>query len=259
MADRAQLKLSDRKAAFMFISPTLAQGLPFGLGGGDNSGMITALLPLIVFGALIYFIIVLTQRLRRQHPRERQQLNEQAATAALEGRANFVKTYTGSQAEAMTQFQADAINMADASYFPTSQSWAPGQWSGGAFAVAILLIFFFGLGIFILAYMLIVKPDGTLTVTYERRTGSFEEKTCPMCAERIKAAALVCHFCGHKFAPEEVAEQQRDAAGRKAEFPDELKDYRFRVEKDGSISAVNARGARVQFHDWNSFWKAAQE
>ncbi len=28
-------------------------------------------------------------------------------------------------------------------------------------------------------------------------------KTCPKCAERVKAAALVCRFCGYKFAPEE--------------------------------------------------------
>jgi hypothetical protein len=113
--------------------------------------------------------------------------------------------------------------------------------------------------------MLIVKPDGTLTVTYERRTASFEEKTCPMCAERIKAAALVCHFCGHKFSSDELAQQQRDAAGlaeqyhAKAEFPDELNDYRYRVEKDGSVSAVNSRGARVQFSDWNSFWTATHQ
>src|SRR4029078_12485998 len=91
--------------------------------------------------------------------------------------------------------------MASENYFPTSQSWAPGQWSGRAFAIAILLMFLFGLGILILAYMLIVKPDGILTVAYERRTASVAEKTGPECAERIKAAALVCHFCGHKFAP----------------------------------------------------------
>ena len=30
-----------------------------------------------------------------------------------------------------------------------------------------------------------------------------EEKVCPQCAETVKAAALVCRFCGHKFAPSE--------------------------------------------------------
>ena len=71
-----------------------------------------------------------------------------------------------------------------------------------AFIAAVLLIFVVGLGLLILGYMLIVKPDGTLTVTYERQVIA-EEKTCPMCAERVKAAALVCHFCGHKFGPAE--------------------------------------------------------
>jgi len=44
-------------------------------------------------------------------------------------------------------------------------------------------------------------------VTYERRveTGGLttlppsEEKTCPRCAEQVKAAAQVCRFCGHNF------------------------------------------------------------
>jgi len=32
-----------------------------------------------------------------------------------------------------------------------------------------LLILFFGVGILVLAYLLIVEPDGTFTVTYEPR------------------------------------------------------------------------------------------
>jgi hypothetical protein len=30
-------------------------------------------------------------------------------------------------------------------------------------------------------------------------SGSAETKTCPMCAEDVKAAAVLCRFCGHRF------------------------------------------------------------
>jgi predicted Zn-ribbon and HTH transcriptional regulator len=93
--------------------------------------------------------------------------------------------------------------MAAQGYFPTSQSWVPGQWGVGAFIIAFLLCFIL-IGILVVIYMLIVKPDGTLTVTYEWRATSVEEKTCPRCAERVKAAALVCRFCGYEFRPEEI-------------------------------------------------------
>ena len=89
--------------------------------------------------------------------------------------------------------------MAEGGYVPTLQTWAPGQWHVGYWIVAVLLIAAWGIGILMLAYLFVVKPDGTLTITYERRAASAEEKTCPRCAERIKAAALVCHFCGYEF------------------------------------------------------------
>ncbi len=28
-----------------------------------------------------------------------------------------------------------------------------------------------------------------------------DDKTCPMCAEQVKAAALICKHCRHEFAP----------------------------------------------------------
>jgi hypothetical protein len=31
-------------------------------------------------------------------------------------------------------------------------------------------------------------------------TGAYAEKTCPMCAETVKSAALICKHCGHQFA-----------------------------------------------------------
>lgn len=117
----------------------------------------------------------------------------------------FVKTYVGSQAEVTVQFQNDAIRMAEKRYFPTSQSWAPGAYEWPAFLVAILLCFVI-IGFLAFLYMLLVKPNGTLTVTYELRkesqinhAPSFEEKTCPKCAEQVKAAAQICRYCDHNF------------------------------------------------------------
>ena len=118
----------------------------------------------------------------------------------------IVKTYVGSQANATKQFQDDAIKMAAKGYVPTSQSWAPGAYGCGSFLFALLLCFLI-VGFLVFIYMLLVKPDGTLSVTYELRTEnpaksslpSFEEKTCPKCAEQVKAAAQVCRFCGYSF------------------------------------------------------------
>jgi hypothetical protein len=116
----------------------------------------------------------------------------------------IIKTYKGTQAQATAAFQADSAKMAAQGYYPTSQTWAPGSYGCGAFLLALLLCFVL-IGIVVFIYMLIVKPDGTLTVTYELRSvisaraTSVEEKTCPKCAEQVKAAALVCRFCGHNF------------------------------------------------------------
>jgi hypothetical protein len=52
------------------------------------------------------------------------------------------------------------------------------------------------------------------------------------------------------------ATRLRGDAQVNAEFPNALNDYFYRVEKDGTVSAVNGRGERVQFGDWRSFWEA---
>ncbi len=119
-----------------------------------------------------------------------------------------VKTYKGRESKAAELFQEDAAKMALQGYIPTSQSWAPGAYGCGSFLFALLLCFVL-IGFLVFIYMLLVKPDGTLSVTYELRIevqGSKQsaptaEKTCPKCAENVKAAATVCRFCGHNFEP----------------------------------------------------------
>jgi len=86
--------------------------------------------------------------------------------------AILVEAYKGKQREATACFQAHSIVMAAEGYLPTWQSWAPGEWAREAYIVAVLLIFLFGIGILFLAYLLIVEPEGILTVTYERRAAT---------------------------------------------------------------------------------------
>ena len=118
-----------------------------------------------------------------------------------------VKAYKGNQDTATRLFQSDATAMAVQGYVPTSQNWAPGAYGCGAFIGALFLCIVL-IGIVIFIYMLLVKPEGTLVVTYELRGAasatqtsvtSAAEKTCPMCAEQVKAAAQVCRYCGHTF------------------------------------------------------------
>ena len=141
----------------MFISPALAQ-----YGHILNSGgTTTSVMPWLLVAMVVIAIIALAFQGRRRWLRQREK--------ELFKQPVIVRTYRGSQARATALFQADSIKMADLGYFPTSQSWAPGQWGCGAFLVALLLCLVV-IGLLIFVYMLIVKPEGTLTVIYERRT-----------------------------------------------------------------------------------------
>lgn len=118
-----------------------------------------------------------------------------------------VRTYKGSQERAIALYHKDLELMAAQGYFPKSQIWAPGSYGFFDFLVALLLCFLI-IGILVFIYMLIVKPDGVLTVTYELRSDSEStnsvqaEKICPQCAEYVKKAAKVCRFCGYNFPSE---------------------------------------------------------
>ena len=80
-----------------------------------------------------------------------------------------IRTYKGKQQQdAIVHFQSEAALFSALNYQVTAQSWAQGQWGCGAFLVAVLL-FLILIGILVFIYMLLVKPDGTLTVTYTLR------------------------------------------------------------------------------------------
>lgn len=78
----------------------------------------------------------------------------------------IIRLYEGNEAEAFAAYRLDASLLAGQGYAPTTQNWIPGQWGGGAIFIAILLCFCFGIGFFVIIYMLIVKPRGKLSVTY---------------------------------------------------------------------------------------------
>jgi hypothetical protein len=83
--------------------------------------------------------------------------------------AFLVRTYRGrQQSEAIATYVKDADRLAQRGYEPAGQSWGGGQWDGGLFLIALVLSLF-GIGLILLAYMAIIRPDGTLCVTYRLR------------------------------------------------------------------------------------------
>lgn len=81
--------------------------------------------------------------------------------------ASLVRTYKGTQSAASADFQKDAAKLAEKGYVPTGQVWAPGTYGCGAFILATALCFIL-IGVIVFIYMIIVKPPGVLTVTYQR-------------------------------------------------------------------------------------------
>ena len=80
----------------------------------------------------------------------------------------LVRTYRGhEQSEAIASYVKDAGTLAQRGYAPAGQSWGDGQWDGAYFLLALVLSLF-GIGLILLAYMAIIRPDGTLCVTYRR-------------------------------------------------------------------------------------------
>ena len=139
-----------------------------------------------LIGFWVFFVLLVALLVAVLVMNGRQQGTRRRAPASVPpgNPLTFVRTYRGSrQANAIQVFNAEAETFAKEGYTPTAQSWAPGQWSGGDFLGALLLCLLL-VGILIFIYMIIVKPAGTLTVTYARaqpsaqpdaRTGALQD------------------------------------------------------------------------------------
>lgn len=87
-------------------------------------------------------------------------------TFTMSTQLTIVRSYKGTQTKATAEFQKDAQKMSALGYVPTTQAWAPGTYGCGSFVLAAILCFAI-IGIIVFIYMLLVKPPGTLTVTYQ--------------------------------------------------------------------------------------------
>ena len=199
---------------------------------GETTAAFDALAPVWLIALLVASIttgliglLVRRMFLRRSDPHPGS--DAASATATLEAIALartpvLVRTYRGdSQADTDATFRVEAEVLGRHGYVPTSQSWSPGQWGCSAFVVAVLL-FWLLIGILILFYLLIVKPEGTLTVTYELRSGVAD---MPQAGTRPPQGSVADHSLARRLADldearraglltdDEYAEKRREILG----------------------------------------------
>lgn len=94
--------------------------------------------------------------------------DEALVEAELEGDpAVVVRLYRASHREAFETFGREAPIFEAGGYGVESVTWAPGEWDASVAMVAALLILI-GIGILIIAYMLVARPPGTLVVIFSR-------------------------------------------------------------------------------------------
>ena len=94
--------------------------------------------------------------------------DEALVAVELEGEpAIVVRLYRASHREAFETFGREAPIFEDRGYGVDSVTWAPGEWDSATAILATLLILV-GIGILMIAYMLVAKPPGTLVVIFGR-------------------------------------------------------------------------------------------
>jgi hypothetical protein len=117
----------------------------------------------LVIAALVFFVVLYVWPGLRGTDEERGEVGEPGRFV--------VRTYRGrQQGDVVATYVADAEALGASGYEPIGQSWGDGQWDGASFLFALILCLF-GIGLLLLAYMAIIRPNGTLVVTYRRVSG----------------------------------------------------------------------------------------
>lgn len=121
-------------------------------------GTFLPLVGVLAFAALVFVIVLYVWPGARSV--------SQGPVEAARWERFVIRTYRGhDQAAAVRAYVTDAANLAARGYEPVGQSWGDGQWDGVLFVIAVVLSLF-GVGLIVLAYMAVMRPDGTLLVTY---------------------------------------------------------------------------------------------
>jgi hypothetical protein len=116
------------------------------------------------------------------------------------------RVYRGSLEAATLAFQRDQGPMKQGQWYPTSQTYQPGSWSAGAFILALVLCLLL-VGFLVFIYLVVVKPPGTLVVTYEYR-GEGQPSAPPFDPYGKAPAGYLCGRCGKNLSPAWVAKCQ---------------------------------------------------
>lgn len=126
-------------------------------------------LPLILIALVIWAIYAWSKKRRNAENAQKVQdltFDLKFQAAAQERQPFLIRVYTGTQAQATASFQMDAIQLGSMGYVPTTQTWVPGNWTPGQYIAALALCLLFFVGVLLLIYMVMVKPKGSLNVTY---------------------------------------------------------------------------------------------
>jgi hypothetical protein len=89
-----------------------------------------------------------------------------------------IATYHGSAVDALASFRAESKEMAEEGYYPISQCWMPGEYSVG-FVVVAMLLCLITIGFVLVLWMLLVKPRGTLIVSYQLDPNAVDSPKSP--------------------------------------------------------------------------------